>query len=86
MQCRWFEYFILFVILINSVTLAAYDYGDRLSLTTRNSTIDSISVILTLIYTAEAALKIAAYGFFMNKKSYMRKGWNIIDFVVVVSG
>ena len=31
-------------------------------------------------------LKIAAMGFIWNKHSYLRDSWNILDFVIVVSG
>jgi hypothetical protein len=31
-------------------------------------------------------LKIISKGFFINKFSYLRNRWNILDFIVVVSG
>lgn len=31
-------------------------------------------------------LKISALGFVMNKHAYLRDAWNILDFVIVVSG
>jgi hypothetical protein len=31
-------------------------------------------------------LKILGMGFILNENSYLRDGWNIIDFVVVVVG
>ena len=37
-------------------------------------------------YTAEMSLKILALGFFWNEGSYLRNGWNILDFFIVVTG
>lgn len=38
------------------------------------------------IFCVEAALKIIAHGFVMHKGAYLRSMWNIMDFIVVVSG
>lgn len=38
------------------------------------------------IFTAEMTLKIVALGLILHKNSYLRSMWNIMDFVVVVSG
>ena len=32
------------------------------------------------------ALKIIGYGFLFNKGAYLRDTWNILDFIIVVSG
>jgi hypothetical protein len=34
----------------------------------------------------EAILRIIAHGFILNKGSYLRNGWNLIDSTVVVAG
>ena len=47
---------------------------------------DAIDFIFLLIYTTEMVLKIIAMGFFMRPHSYLRDGWNILDFTVVVLG
>lgn len=39
-----------------------------------------------IIYCIEAATKIMANGFVLHKDAYLRNGWNILDFVVVVVG
>jgi len=31
-------------------------------------------------------LKIVAYGFIMTKNTYLRDYWNILDFIIVISG
>lgn len=42
-------------------------------------------IVLTAVFAIEALFKIITFGFLFNKsKSYLRNGWNIIDFVVVI--
>jgi hypothetical protein len=31
-------------------------------------------------------LKILGMGFMLNENSYLRDGWNLIDFIVVIAG
>lgn len=38
-----------------------------------------------VIFTIEALLKIIGMGFIMDSGSYLRDGWNWIDFIVVVT-
>uniref|UniRef100_A0A672JN68 Voltage-dependent N-type calcium channel subunit alpha n=1 Tax=Salarias fasciatus TaxID=181472 RepID=A0A672JN68_SALFA len=38
------------------------------------------------IFCFEAAIKIIALGFAFHKGSYLRNGWNVMDFVVVLTG
>lgn len=38
------------------------------------------------IFTVEASLKILALGFVLHRGSYLRNAWNIMDFIVVVTG
>ena len=42
--------------------------------------------IFTCIFTAESVLKILSYGFILHKNSYLRDGWNWLDFTVVIIG
>ena len=45
-----------------------------------------IDVGMTVIFTFEAMLKIIAFGFVLNgKNSYMKSGWNVLDFIIVLS-
>jgi hypothetical protein len=73
-------------ILINTIGLSAYDYTDRDSLTKRNQKIDLIDSVLSVIFAVEAALKIFGMGFIIHKYSYIRQGWNILDFIIAISG
>jgi hypothetical protein len=43
-------------------------------------------IVLTSFFILEALLKIISNGFIFNgDQSYLRMGWNIIDFVVVIT-
>ena len=35
------------------------------------------------LYTVEMLIKIVAMGFFLQKNSYLRDTWNILDFIIV---
>lgn len=83
---RYFEWFILIIISVNSVTMAIYDYSDRNSLTEYNQILDVISLISTVIFSIEAVLSIIAKGLVINRNAYLRTGWGVLDFIVVISG
>jgi hypothetical protein len=74
------------MIILNSISLAIYDYSDRNSLTTRNSVLDIVGNVFTVIFTLECILKVIGMGFIVHKKAYIRDGWNFIDFFVVLTG
>jgi hypothetical protein len=38
------------------------------------------------IFTAEAMLKIFGLGFYSGNKTYLKNGWNFLDFVIVIAG
>jgi hypothetical protein len=38
------------------------------------------------IFTSEAAIKIFALGLYSGKKTYLKNGWNFLDFIIVVAG
>lgn len=38
------------------------------------------------IFCFEAGIKLVALGFVFHKGSYLRNGWNVMDFIVVLSG
>ena len=41
--------------------------------------------VFTYLYIIEMVLKIAGMGFIMKSDSYLRDGWNQLDFVIVMS-
>ena len=47
---------------------------------------ESTEVYFLGIFTVEASLKILALGLIFHRGSYLRNMWNIMDFIVVVTG
>eukprot|EP00347_Sterkiella_histriomuscorum_P005312 403357086 len=83
---KYFDYFIIALIIVNSLCLAIRDYKDSDSKTKRNQTLDIMDIIFTVFYTTECALKIIAMGLVFSKNSYLRDPWNNLDFAVVIIG
>ncbi|THD25480.1 Voltage-dependent calcium channel type D subunit alpha-1 [Fasciola hepatica] len=84
--CRPFEYLILLTIMANCCALGAvspYPDGDSNKL---NHILEKIENVFIVIFTVECALKIVAFGFVMHSGAYLRNGWNILDFTIVVLG
>ena len=42
-------------------------------------------MVFTILFSLEALIKAVAFGFVMDKYSYLREYWNILDFFIVVS-
>ncbi|CAE8644751.1 unnamed protein product, partial [Polarella glacialis] len=81
-----FDKFILSLIMLNSILLAAYDYRSDDNGSGFNWVANTvIDPILTGFFTLEFVLKVIAFGFFLDQKSYLRDAWNWLDFVVVVT-
>nr|XP_024215784.1 muscle calcium channel subunit alpha-1 isoform X2 [Halyomorpha halys] len=81
-----FEYLILLTIFANCVALAVYTpypFGDS---NTTNAYLEKIEYIFLVIFTAECIMKIIAYGFVAHAGAYLRNGWNLLDFTIVVIG
>ncbi|KAL4477029.1 hypothetical protein ABPG72_011726 [Tetrahymena utriculariae] len=70
----------LSVIIFNSVMLARDDP------TTNTDNNPAIDLSLLIIYTIEMSLKILAMGFLFSKNSYLSEGWNVLDFIIIVTG
>ena len=47
---------------------------------------EHIEYVFLVIFTVESGMKIVAYGFLLHPGAYLRNGWNILDFVIVVIG
>ncbi|XP_078604561.1 voltage-dependent calcium channel type A subunit alpha-1-like isoform X1 [Branchiostoma floridae x Branchiostoma japonicum] len=81
-----FEYFILLTIMANCVVLAMEDHLPNKDRTPLAIKLELTEPYFLGIFCVEAAVKIIALGFVLHKGSYLRNGWNIMDFVVVVTG
>ncbi|XP_020280944.1 muscle calcium channel subunit alpha-1 isoform X8 [Pseudomyrmex gracilis] len=81
-----FEWLILMTIFANCVALAVYTpypYGDS-NLT--NQILEKIEYVFLVIFTVECVMKIISYGFVAHAGAYLRNGWNLLDFTIVVIG
>ena len=45
-----------------------------------------IEYVFLVIFTIESVIKIVAYGFVLHPYAYLRSGWNLLDFTIVVVG
>ena len=45
-----------------------------------------IEHLFLVIFTSECLLKIVANGLMMHRNAYLRNGWNILDFTIVMIG
>lgn len=61
------------------------DYTDKDNTSEWNKRLDSISLVFTIIFIIEAVCKIIAMGFVLHKTAYLRDGWNILDFIIVLA-
>ncbi|XP_011305273.1 muscle calcium channel subunit alpha-1 isoform X2 [Fopius arisanus] len=81
-----FEWLILLTILANCVALGVYTpypYGDS---NQTNLYLEKIEYVFLVIFTVECVMKIIAYGFVVHPGAYLRNGWNMLDFTIVVIG
>lgn len=85
-ESKVFEYFILLAIGANCIVLALstpLPKNDRTDLSVK---LDNSEYYFVGIFCFEALLKIMAFGFVLHPGAYLRNGWNILDFVVIVVG
>lgn len=47
---------------------------------------EKIEYVFLVIFTVECVMKIIAYGFVAHPGAYLRNGWNLLDFTIVVIG
>uniref|UniRef100_A0A3B3Z834 Voltage-dependent L-type calcium channel subunit alpha n=1 Tax=Periophthalmus magnuspinnatus TaxID=409849 RepID=A0A3B3Z834_9GOBI len=47
---------------------------------------ETVEYAFLIIFTIETFLKIMAYGLVMHQNSYVRNGWNLLDFIIVIVG
>jgi hypothetical protein len=81
-----FEYLILLTIFANCVALAVFTPFPNSDSNQTNAYLEKIEYIFLVIFTTECVMKIIAYGFAMHPGAYLRNGWNLLDFTIVVIG
>ncbi|XP_058615168.1 voltage-dependent N-type calcium channel subunit alpha-1B isoform X7 [Onychostoma macrolepis] len=81
-----FEYLILTTIIANCIVLALEQHLPAMDKTPMSERLDDTEPYFIGIFCFEAGIKIIALGFVFHKDSYLRNGWNVMDFVVVLTG
>ncbi|KAK9523266.1 hypothetical protein VZT92_019668 [Zoarces viviparus] len=81
-----FEYMILSTIIANCIVLALEQHLPASDKTPMSERLDDTEPYFIGIFCFEAGIKIIAQGFAFHKGSYLRNGWNVMDFVVVLTG
>uniref|UniRef100_A0A8C1JMX9 Voltage-dependent P/Q-type calcium channel subunit alpha-1A n=1 Tax=Cyprinus carpio TaxID=7962 RepID=A0A8C1JMX9_CYPCA len=80
------RYMILATIIANCIVLALEQHlpdGDKTPMSER---LEDTEPYFIGIFCFESGIKILALGFAFHKGSYLRNGWNVMDFVVVLTG
>uniref|UniRef100_A0A673IB57 Voltage-dependent N-type calcium channel subunit alpha-1B n=1 Tax=Sinocyclocheilus rhinocerous TaxID=307959 RepID=A0A673IB57_9TELE len=79
-------YLILTTIIANCIVLALEQHLPAMDKTPMSERLDDTEPYFIGIFCFEAGIKIIALGFVFHKGSYLRNGWNVMDFVVVLTG
>uniref|UniRef100_A0A669CMF3 Voltage-dependent N-type calcium channel subunit alpha n=1 Tax=Oreochromis niloticus TaxID=8128 RepID=A0A669CMF3_ORENI len=79
-------YMILATIIANCIVLALEQHLPASDKTPMSERLDDTEPYFIGIFCFEAGIKIIALGFAFHKGSYLRNGWNVMDFVVVLTG
>ncbi|XP_078270774.1 voltage-dependent L-type calcium channel subunit alpha-1D-like isoform X8 [Rhinoraja longicauda] len=81
-----FDIFILIAIFANCVALAVYIPFPEDDSNSTNHDLETVEYAFLIIFTIETCLKIIAYGLLLHPNAYVRNGWNLMDFVIVIVG
>ncbi|KAM8875060.1 voltage-dependent R-type calcium channel subunit alpha-1E isoform 4-T4 [Spinachia spinachia] len=81
-----FEYLILTTIIANCIVLALEQHLPGEDKTPMSKRLEKTEPYFIGMFCLEAGIKIIALGFVFHKGSYLRNGWNVMDFIVVLSG
>lgn len=82
-QNACFEYFILIVVIVQSIIIS---WDNPLASSNIKALVSQIDTAMTGIFILEMTIKIVATGFIFNgKRSYLLNKWNLLDFLIVVS-
>lgn len=79
---RYFDFFIMLIITMSSIALAAEDPVVEKS--PRNEFLTYCDYAFTCVFTVEMLLKVVDLGIILHPGSYLREFWNIMDAVVVI--
>lgn len=81
---RYFERVILAIIALSSLKLVLDTY-----ISSDNTRLTKVSQIFDCIFVGcfaiEGILKMVSYGFVIDKNSYLRDPWNVLDFIIIIA-
>ncbi|XP_051928748.1 voltage-dependent R-type calcium channel subunit alpha-1E-like isoform X2 [Hippocampus zosterae] len=77
---------ILATIIANCIVLALEQHLPGEDKTPMSKRLEKTEPYFIGMFCLEAGIKIIALGFVFHKGSYLRNGWNVMDFIVVLSG
>ncbi|XP_041695235.1 voltage-dependent R-type calcium channel subunit alpha-1E [Coregonus clupeaformis] len=77
---------ILATIIANCIVLALEQHLPGEDKTPMSKRLEKTEPYFIGMFCFEAGIKVVALGFVFHKGSYLRNGWNVMDFIVVLSG
>ena len=77
-----FDNISILIILANSAVMVFDDTGIS---DNPNPIFAKLELVFFVLYTAEMCFKITGLGFVFGPGTYLRDGWNILDFFIVMS-
>nr|XP_021334158.1 voltage-dependent L-type calcium channel subunit alpha-1D [Danio rerio] len=81
-----FDIFILLAIFANCVALGVSKPFPEDDSNATNHNLEQVEYVFLVIFTIETFTKILAYGLVMHPSAYIRSGWNLLDFIIVIVG
>ncbi|XP_020560491.1 voltage-dependent L-type calcium channel subunit alpha-1D [Oryzias latipes] len=81
-----FDIFILLAIFANCVAMGVTKPFPDDDSNPTNHQLEQVEYVFLVIFTIETFTKILAYGLVMHPSAYIRSGWNLLDFVIVIVG
>lgn len=84
MQHRYFSRLILSCIVVNSLCLALVQPAIR-NPPELDTFLSVMDYTFSGVFIIEMCIKVVALGFVLHRGAYLRLGWNVLDFIIVVS-
>jgi len=85
-RSKYFETFILLNILANCATLAMSTAREEFDATELGAGLVQLEFYFLAVFALEMGLKVVSMGFFVGPGTYLKDGWNVLDFIVVLLG
>ena len=79
-----FDRTILTLIGLNCIFLAMSSNAPNFEKSKTGQVIEVSEIVFTVLFTIELVLKVIGMGMWVSEGSYLRDGWNVMDFLVVI--